>query len=198
MKEKVCDKYLGDYVHSMGTQASVFCTVSHRAGGISTSIKESRAIIDNCRVNTVGGLVAGIDIWELAILPSLLNNCQTWINIGKDSLDMLEDLQNKMYRTLLCVPKTCPLPSLCWDMGGVQMKFRIISKKLEFVWHLVNLEDGTLAKEVMTIQKTQKLPGLVKECIDWIEEYKLPDVFTQKMSKTQWKKAVKTLIMKEN
>ena len=113
MKEKVCDKYLGDYVHSMGTQASVFCTVSNRAGGISNCIKESRAIIDDCRVNSVGGLVAGIDIWELAILPSLLNNCQTWINIGKDSLDMLEDLQNKMYRTLLCVPKTCPLPSLC-------------------------------------------------------------------------------------
>ena len=78
------------------------------------------------------------------------------------------------------------------------MKFRIILKKLEFIWHLVNLEDGTLAKEVMTIQKMQKLPGLVKECIDWIEEYKLPDVFVKKMSRNLWKKAVKTVIMKEN
>ena len=94
----------------------------------------------------MGGLVAGLDIWELAILPSLLNNSQTWVNIEQNSIDMLEDIQNTMYRTLLCVPKTCPTPSLCWDMGGVQMKFRIMLKKLEFIWHIVNLEDDTLAK----------------------------------------------------
>ena len=176
MKEKVSDKYLGDYVHSLGTQASVHCTISNRSGRISTSIKETRAVIDDCRVNTVGGLVAGIDIWELAILPSLLNNCQTWINIGKDSIDMLEGLQNKLYRTLLSVPKTCPLPSLCWDMGGMQMYLRIIMKKLEFIWHLVNMEDGTLAKEIMEIQRDQKLPGLVQECSEWIVKFNLPDV----------------------
>ena len=31
MKEKVSDKYLGDYVHSLGTQASVHCTISNRS-----------------------------------------------------------------------------------------------------------------------------------------------------------------------
>ena len=188
MKEKVSDKYLGDYVHSLGTQASVHCTISNRSGRISTSIKETRAVIDDCRVNTVGGLVAGIDIWELAILPSLMNNCQTWINIGKDSIDMLEGLQNKLYRTLLSVPKTCPLPSLCWDMGGMQMYLRIIMKKLEFIWHRVNMEDGTLAKEIMEIQRDQKLPGLVQECSEWI---------VLKISKNEWKRAVKTAICKE-
>ena len=198
MKEKVCDKYLGDYVHSLGTQASVHCTISNRFGRISTSIKETRAVIDDCRVKTVGGLVAGIDIWELAILPSLLNNCQTWINIGQDSIDMLEDLQNTLYRTLLSVPRTCPRPSLCWDMGGVQMYLRIIMKKLEFIWHLVNLEERTLAKEILEIQRNLKLPGLVKECSEWINQFNLPDVLNTKLSKQQWKNAVKTAIYKEN
>ena len=107
MKEKVSDKYLGDYIHSEGTMASVLCTVKNRFGRISLNIIESRAIIDDCRVNSVGGLLAGLDLWELAILPSLLNNCQTWVNISEDSLKLLEDLQNLMYRTILDVPRTC-------------------------------------------------------------------------------------------
>ena len=117
MKEKVFDKYLGDYIHSEGTAASVLCTVKNRFGRISSNIIEVRAIIDDCRVNTVGGLCAELELWEIAILPSLLNNCQTWINISEDSFKLLEDLQNTMYRTLLSVPRSCPIPSLCWDMG---------------------------------------------------------------------------------
>ena len=64
MKQKESDKYLGDYLHCHGTEASVSCTISNRQGRTSLSIMESRAIIDDCRINTVGGLMAGIDIWE--------------------------------------------------------------------------------------------------------------------------------------
>ena len=139
MKEKVSDKYLGDYIHCQGTAASVQCTVQNRSGRISLNIVESRAIIEDCRVNAVGGLLAGLELWEMAILPSLLNNCQTWINISDESIKILEDLQNTMYRTLLSVPRTCPIPALCWDMGALQMRLRIKQKKLEFLWHLNNL-----------------------------------------------------------
>ena len=52
-----------------------------------------------------------------------------------------------MYRVLLNVPKTCPLPALCWELGGIQMKYRVIMKKLLFLWHLNNLEEGSLAKK---------------------------------------------------
>ena len=37
MKEKVCDKYLGDYIHTLGTAASVQCTIEHRAGLVQAS-----------------------------------------------------------------------------------------------------------------------------------------------------------------
>ena len=117
MKQKTSDKYLGDYLHSHGTDASVLCTISNRQGVTISSIIETRAILDDVRINTVGGLQAGLDIWEIAIIPALLNNCQTWINMSESSLKMLDSLQNDMYRTLLSVPRTCHLPSLCWDMG---------------------------------------------------------------------------------
>ena len=198
MVEKVSDKYLGDYIHMDGTEASIHCTISNRFGRTSLSITETRAIIDDCRVNTVGGLEAGLDIWEMAIIPALINNCQTWVNISEKSVKVLDDLQHMMYRTLLNVPKTCPLPSLCWDMGGIQMKFRIILKKLQFMWHLINLEEGALAKEIFSVQKTQNMPGLAQECTEWIEEFNLPNIFKDKITKSQWNKIVKARVMDEN
>ena len=59
---------------------------------------------------------------------------------------------------LLTVPKskTTPVPSLAWDVGGITMKYRIIMKKLLFPHHLTNLEDTSLAKQVLTVQDKHK------------------------------------------
>ena len=100
MKEKVSDKYLGHFIQSHGP------------------ILETRAIIDDCRINTIGGIQSGLDYWEMAYLPSLLNNCQSWTKISDTSIKMLDDLQDSMYRILLKVPKACPKAALCWEMGG--------------------------------------------------------------------------------
>jgi hypothetical protein len=103
-----------------------------------------------------------------------------------------------MYRILLNVPKTCPKPALCWEMGGIQREFRIVLKKLNFLWHLNNLDEGTLAKEIFQAQKEQKLPGLVQECLDWIAILKLPNLLREKITKPQWKKQVREAITKHN
>ena len=198
MKEKVCDKYLGDFIHSEGCGASVHCTISNRYGRTMSGIIEIRTIVDDCRINTVGGLQSGLDYWEIAYLPSLLNNCQTWISISEKSIKLLDNLQNTMYRILLDVPRTCPIPALCWELGGIQMKFRIMSKKLNFLWHLKNLKEGTLANEVFQVQMKQNLPGLVRECSEWISCLKLPNIFQVEITKPQWKRLVKQAIKKEN
>ena len=78
------------------------------------------------------------------------------------------------------------------------MKLRIVMSKLNFLWHLCNLEEGALAKEVFEVQKESKLPGLVVECSEWITILKLPNVIEGKFSKTQWENLVKKAIMKHN
>jgi hypothetical protein len=103
-----------------------------------------------------------------------------------------------MYRVLLNVSRTCPIPALCWELGGIQMRYRVIQTKLIFLWHLDNLEDGTLAKDILEVQKTQHLPGLVQECLEWLNILKLPNVLEQRITKTQWKNLVKKAILKKN
>ena len=73
-------------------------------GKVVSKIIESRDIIDDCRMNTVGGLSAGIDIWKLAYLPNLLNNSETWVDIEDSTIEKLENLQLMMYRVILDCP----------------------------------------------------------------------------------------------
>ena len=66
LKEKTSEKYLGDLIHNAGNAASVRETVNDRYNKTVALIIEARAIIEDCRINTVGGLGAGIEIWEMA------------------------------------------------------------------------------------------------------------------------------------
>ena len=79
---------------------------------------EINAIVEDCRSTTLGGLKVGIYIWETAYIPSLLNNCSTWMEVKQSSIDKLDELQNSLYRTLLNVPYTTPKAALIWEVGG--------------------------------------------------------------------------------
>jgi hypothetical protein len=60
------------------------------------------------------------------------------------------------------------------------------------------LNEGALAKEILMVQKVHSMPGLLRECQKWIEEYSLPDIFETKLTKLQWKKMIKAKIMQQN
>ena len=147
---------------------------------------------------TVGGLTAGIEMWELAYIPSLLNNSESWVSMDVKDIFKLDDLQLMMYRTLLRVPASTPKPALVWDMGGTMMKFRIMGKKLIFVKHILSQDETSLAKQVLTIQIEHKIDGLVSEVQEAIKELDLPDTFETDVPKNKWKKLVKKAIMDAN
>ena len=81
MRVAEVEKFLGDYFSCEGVAHSVFTTVVKRRPQAMMSIFELKAIIEDCRANVFGGLEAGIDIWELSIVPFLLNNGETWIEM---------------------------------------------------------------------------------------------------------------------
>ena len=91
LKEKVSEKYLGDQIHQDGLAMSVLSTLKYREGRTKASIIEARSIIEDCRIQVVGGALSGIDIWEMSIIPSLLTNSETWVEIEQPSIDIFED-----------------------------------------------------------------------------------------------------------
>jgi hypothetical protein len=108
------EKYLGDMLCGAGLSESVHATVIKRKGQVISSILDTKAVIEDCRANVKGGIVSGLDIWELAILTYPLNNSETWTELSKKTIDALDDLQYKFLRYILATPRTCPIPSLLW------------------------------------------------------------------------------------
>ena len=96
--------------------------------------------------------MAGLEIFELALLPSLLNNSDVWIDLNEESLTKLENLQNSMFRNLFGVPSSTPLPFLRFDVGSLTMEERVHKKKLNFLFHLKSIESESLQRTDKNVQ----------------------------------------------
>ena len=68
-------------------------------------------------MQALGGMQGAWDLWELAIVPSLLKNCGVWTEISKATEDVLEELQNSFVRRMLHVPVSTPKDSLLSETG---------------------------------------------------------------------------------
>ena len=65
---------MGDVLHEEGLTKSVHATIDKRYGKSYMAIVEVMAILNDFRIDTVGGILAGLQIFDLAIIPGLLNN----------------------------------------------------------------------------------------------------------------------------
>ena len=61
-KYKKCDKYLGDCIHMDGLAASVEATIQDREGKTAAATHEIKAITNDYRMQTVGGIMG---VWDL-------------------------------------------------------------------------------------------------------------------------------------
>ena len=123
-------------------------TISDRYGKTSAAIIEIGSVINDFRIDAIEGLNAGLDIFELCVIPSLLNNSDMWVEIESASTKRLEDMQNMMFKNLFAVPHSVPTPSLRSDLGCLAMEERIDKRKLNLLFHLRNLETSSLANEI--------------------------------------------------
>ena len=113
MQSKSEERWLGDYLSDQGLSKSVEATINNRYGKIQAAIFELKAVLEDLRMQSIGGLKCGLDIWELALIPSLTNNCGTWTQISQQSVDKLDKLQNLFLQILFAVGQSCPRPALC-------------------------------------------------------------------------------------
>ena len=180
-------------MHEGGLARSVKATIDKRYGRIYTAIIEISSVLDDYRIDTIGGIKAGLEIFELALIPALLHNADTWLDIDEKAEEKLEKLQNTMFRYLFAVPESTPKPILRFDLGNLSIKEKIHVKKLNLIHHLKYLDPESLGNEFYHLQVKLNLPGLVKECRNLIRIYNLPDIIDSNLnySKESWKTIVK-------
>ena len=113
-------KYLGDYFHTGGLVKSVEVTVNKRYGVCLNEVLELKSVLDDFRMQSLGGIKVGIEIFNLAILPKLIYNSETWIEMNEKAIKRLDNLQNIFMRCVLSVPNSTPMAALNWDLGFYQ------------------------------------------------------------------------------
>ena len=78
-------KYLGQTI-GCSLSRSALETVKSRAGKIKGAAMEVKAIIEDYEMKAIGGLAAAWELWERALLPSLLSGAGTWLGKIDDSV----------------------------------------------------------------------------------------------------------------
>ena len=191
-KKKVTEKWLGDKFSEDGLSASITETITSRKGRVTAASFEVKALLEDLRMMRLGGIMGALQIWEMAIIPMLMNNSETWTDIKSDHIEALENMQTLFLSMILCVPNSCPRVALCWDTGTNKMSTRIIKKKLTFSNHLKNLSDDSLAKQIFREQKENKWPGLISEAKLLCNELFIPDITEphNRFSTNMWKNEV--------
>ena len=62
------DKYLGDMIHQDDLAASIEATVEERVGRIMAAGHEIKAVLDDYRLQAVGGMMRDWDLWNLTLI----------------------------------------------------------------------------------------------------------------------------------
>ena len=132
-----------------------------------------------------------MEIWELAIIPALMNNSDVWF-VDENIFKVLEDFQSCLVRGLLRIPKSCPIPALTYESNLMQMKYRVYARKLNLVKHILcQDETSNLSKQIISEQIANDWPGLYKEAQVISDELKLSGLNDPHIGKNQFKIAVK-------
>ena len=134
-------------------------------------------------------------IWEMAVIPFLLNNSSTWFSMKKTDIERLSKLQNLFFSVLFKVQHS-PAPSFLWDCQTLTMSNRILKSKLMLCHHILSLPSSAVAHQVLLEQIRLRLPGLWLVIEEFIIVHKVSDVTN--FSKKQWKDLINEIIMEQN
>ena len=130
-----------------------------------------------------------LDLWNLAIIPSLMNNCSTWIGITNTLEQKLESIQEQFIRLMMEVPVSTPKVALRAETGLLSMKHRVWVDKISLVM-AIKRSTG-LANQLYKEQAAQGWPGLAIETRKICEEIGISDINQNDITKKDIMKAVK-------
>ena len=116
--------------------------------------------------------------------------------MSKKTLKLLDDLFHKFCQSIFRVGTGCPIVNYYWQSGSLTFSNIILGKQLNFIHHLANLPESALARNIFDEQVRLQLPGLYKQCEQYLNEMGIVNL--QDLNKWQMKRKVKKFLMNKN
>ena len=181
---------MGDEL-GINASESITLTIKKRIGLVKKSIFEIKRVVDDVRSKVVGGITTGLVLWESCIIPFLLHNSSTWMEIKQSDMETLSKLQNLFFSTLLAV-KNSPALAMVWDLGALCMPMRILKEKLILYYHISSLSEDSLAHKILKTQEQFHYTSLRNEIKHFLSRFNVYDVTCY--NKLEWKMFVREKI----
>ena len=175
--------------------ALIELTIKRRERIIKNSIFEIKSIVEDCRSQVNGGIETGLMLWESCIIPYMLCNASTWLQIKQKDIDELSKLQTLFFTQILAIQK-CPTLAIYWDLGALTVPMRILKEKLLLYHHICCLPIQSVARQVLEIQEKLHLPSLQEDVRQFLAEHEVVDV--RHYTKMSWKKFIREKIKEAN
>ena len=195
MKEVKVLQYLGESL-SINLEDSVHQTVVRRVAVARHAIFEIRTVIEDTRANSLGALNTAFHIWQAGILPMILFSSECWISISKKTLRLLDGLFHSFCQAIFRVKVGCPTPSFYIESASIKFAYLILERKLNFVHHLANLEEDSIAGRIYNEEIRSSSFGLHTEVKGHLEKIGANDL--KNVSKWTYKNLVRKYIIHLN
>ena len=191
LKTKFSDKYLGQVFES-DLSSSALATVRQREGKIKGAAIEIKSIIEDYCMQAMGGLVAAWELWERALIPSLLAGAGTWLGDISEAVTLCNSIQNFYWKIILKLPNSVPKLALKCETNMVDILWRVWEEKCLLLNRIKSLPDGSLAKQIYLEAESRGWPGLGQEVRQICEAIGIPDLNKNLIRKTDIQKAIRT------
>ena len=118
------------------------------------------ALAEDFRAQAAGGILTDLDLWTKAALPTLLYNSSTWLGLTKEGENRLSACQDFMLRLSFKTGPGCPKIALRSECALLSPHLQVWPEKIKLLYHIRELEEGSLAYQVDEQQTSNDWPGL--------------------------------------
>ena len=193
MKDTEEEKYLGDVISSDGKNSKNIKARVNKGKGI---VKKILDILENMPFGKLYFQVA-ILLRNSLLVSSMLCNSETWFNLTKADLELLESVDLMLLRKILGTPISTPKEMLYLELGLIPFREIIRQRRLNFLHYLLAQDENTIISKVFQKQKQEghKKDWVARIKMD-LDELRLDITFEeiQKTSKMVWRNTIRKYI----
>ena len=172
MEESGQEKYLGDILSVDGRNINNIKSRVAKGTGI---ISKILSILDGIPFGQYYFEVALI-LRDSLLLSSILCNSESWYNVTKAELDLIESVDLQFLRRVLNIPKSTPKEMIYLELGCTPLRYIIKKRRILFLHYILNQDPKSmLFKFLMTQMKHKKKKDWSVQVFSDLEKLKMDD-----------------------
>ena len=149
MKASECEKYLGDLISSSGKNKPNIMSRREKGFGI---VSEILSILSEVPLGKYKIQIALI-LRQAMLINEILHNSEAWSDLKLDDVKLLEDVDEFLLRSIFKSHSKTSIEFLHLETGTKPISYIIASRRLNYLYNIINMPDDELIKRVYEAQK---------------------------------------------